>query len=338
MTIEQYKNEIKSSIEEIKKFDLSRLYPDHEGVNLWHDVTSSETKKIIEFIVAVLKKLGKNLKILDTVGVNHIENLNLHLANFITHFNEVDVLDINSITNQHHVPLNDLNHINNTLRNSDICMAIMLEPELENKLNTLRSTEPLFLSLVENKEALQNAIDLAQEWLKHKAEIDERTIRGQATAFQDRALAHRISRIHRLKILKWKTPIPIPNYWFIGLLFFAGVVFYFTYSFIDAATEGITSAQVILRMSSLIVPAYLTAFSANQFLYHKKMHEAYMFRYASLHTMNSLMSTWPDPMKQKILEKGLGVLFTEPTAKEDGTKHDKQIISELIGMLKTQIK
>ena len=43
-------------------------------------------------------------------------------------------------------------------------------------------------------------------------------------------------------------------------------------------------------------------------------------------------------MKEKILTKGLDVLFSEPTIKEDGSKQDKQLISELLGMLKSQIK
>jgi hypothetical protein len=128
------------------------------------------------------------------------------------------------------------------------------------------------------------------------------------------------------------------NYWLVSALFFSSLVGIITYIFIQGAGQEISVGQSILKIASILVPAYLTVFSANQYLYHKKMYETYMFKYASLHTMNNLMSTKAEAMQEKILTKGLDVLFAEPTIKEDGSKQDKQLISELLGMLKSQIK
>ncbi len=62
-----------------------------------------------------------------------------------------------------------------------------------------------------------------------------------------------------------------------------------------------------------------------------------MFKYASLHTMNNLMSTKSETQQSQILPKALSVLFTEPVSR-DSKGYDKQLVSELIEMLKTQIK
>lgn len=66
---------------------------------------------------------------------------------------------------------------------------------------------------------------------------------------------------------------------------FAGLTYYITHSFVTLSTDtaaNIGVGQAILRIASIIVPAYMTVFSASQFLYHKKMYEAYMFKSASL--------------------------------------------------------
>jgi len=128
------------------------------------------------------------------------------------------------------------------------------------------------------------------------------------------------------------------NYWLVGAFVFSIVVGVITYFFIQEAKETLSTGQSILRISSLLVPGYLTVFCANQFLYHKRMYEAYMFKHASLHTMNNLMSTHQDKLKEEILKKGLGVLFSEPIAKDVGHKYDKQLFNELLSMLRTQLK
>jgi len=340
MNIEQLKNEIKKQINQIKEFDLTKLYPDNDNVALWNNVTNSEAKKWVESIVNTLKDLTKNIDLLDAVGFKHIQNLNNQLTNFASHFNAIAELETSQITSQHHSPLNDFIKINNTLRTTGLYTELKVQPKLQEKLKSLKENEPLINRLIKESESLTNAIEQANEWLQTKGKIDEKTIQGQAEAFLERANDHKLGgeKIQR-RIFKWKISTGRAlNPWLTGTLFFAVIVSVFTFDFIKEAGDVANAGQAIIRISSLLVPAYLTVFCANQFLYHKKLREAYMFKFASLHTMNHLMSTKAELMQQKILEKGLGVLFSEPSTKEESRKYDKQIISELIGMLKAQIK
>jgi hypothetical protein len=95
--------------------------------------------------------------------------------------------------------------------------------------------------------------------------------------------------------------------------------------------------MVVLRVSTVLVPGYLTLFSANQYLYHKRLHESYMFKYASLNTMNHLLSTRTAEQQTEILSKGLNVLFSEPSTKESAVKYDSHLVTEMLSILKSQI-
>lgn len=208
------------------------------------------------------------------------------------------------------------------------------------KLELLKKINPLSKKISDNSTNIEQAIESSEKWLETKGKIDEQTIRWQATAFLDRAKEHKIGgeKMYRT-LFKKKFYIGVS----LKLLARSSIILFIlswiiTYIFIQEAAQEISVGQSILKIASILVPAYLTVFSANQYLYHKKMYETYMFKYASLHTMNNLMSTKAEAMQEKILTKGLDVLFTEPTIKEDGGKHDKQLISELLGMLKSQIK
>jgi len=331
MNIEELKNQIEEKINQIIQFDLSKLYPNNSSVALWNNLTDSEIKKFVEDVASILEELKSSLNLLDTVGFNYVQNIDTHLTNFISHFGAVKDLNNDQITSQHHASLNELNSISNVLRNSALYTEIKLNPSLKAKLEVLKKINPLSKKLLANSDNLENAIEQAQEWLKTKGQLDAEHIKGQAEAFLNRAKEHKI----KTKFFKWNINI---NYWLVGAFVFSVLVGLITYSFIQASKEDLLIGQSILRISSLLVPAYLTVFCANQFLYHKRMREAYMFKYASLHTMNSLMSTHADPMKQEILKKGLNVLFSEPTTKEGGGKYNKQLVNQLFEMLRSQLK
>ena len=338
MNIEQSKKQIKDNIDQIEQLNLSKLYPDNPNVGLWNDRTNSETKKFVQNIISLIKELKNNSELLDSAGFGHIQGINAHLANFITQVADVQSLSEEQITTQHHNPLNQLDALNNILRSSGLYTEIKLIPKLKEKLDILKKVDPLAKDLLVNSQNLESAIKQANKWLETKSKIDEQTIRGQATAFLDRAKEHKIGgeKIYRNFFKKKIYTGRSLNNWLVTGLLFSSLVGIITYIFIQEDRE-VSVGQSILKIASILVPTYLTVFSANQYLYHKKMYETYMFKYASLHTMNNLMSTKAEVMQEKVLIKGLDVLFAEPTIKEDGAKHDKQLISELLGMLKAQM-
>jgi len=340
MNIEQLKNEIKEKVDQIEKLNLSKLYPTGTNVGIWDSLSTSETQKFVQEIISALNELTDNLDLLDFVGFSNTHNINNHLANFITQYESIKDIPKDEMTTQHHSPLNQLNGLNNILRNTGLYVEMKLVPKLKEKLKTLKEVTPLSNKLLSKTTNLKNAIEQAEVWLETKGRVDEETIKGQATAYQDRAKEHKISGTKKeIKFFKWKLRLKtIKNYWLLSALAFSGVVGYFTYIFIQESGDDISMGKTLLKISSLIIPAYLTIFSTNQYLYHKKMYESYMFKYASLHTMNHLMSTHAKELQEKILEKGLNVLFSEPKTKEDGARYNKQLVSELIDMLKSQLK
>lgn len=339
MSVIGHKNQIRERIQEIEKLDLSKLYPNNTNIELWNNKSNAEIEVFVKNIFKILQGLKDNIDLLDSVDFRYVSQINNFLNDIQNKFNQLIKLEEDKITTHHHACLNSLNELNNILRSSALYTEIKLVPKLKDKLDILNEITPLSTNLLDNSESLKNAITQAFEWLKNKSKIDEETIKGQATAFLDRANAHKIGGERtRFKFFKWYIPDYSIDYWLLLTLVFASIVGYFTYQFIDEAGTDISLGKALLKISSLLVPAYLTAFSANQYLYHKKMYEAYIFKFASLHTMNNLINTQKPEFQEKILAKGLNVLFSEPAIKEDGGKFDKQIISELLGMLKSQIK
>jgi hypothetical protein len=64
------------------------------------------------------------------------------------------------------------------------------------------------------------------------------------------------------------------------------------------------------------------------------MYDNYKFKNTSLLTMNYLLTSNPE-MKEKIISRGLDVLFSEPNMKaEQVSKEDKTIIADLISIIK----
>lgn len=328
--MEEHKNTIAQKIDEISALDLSKLYPDNSIVELWDQRTNAQIKQFVDSNIAVLKKLRSNLALLDSLGLQGVRNIEGQITGFVNSLGSLQQVAKDQITTQHHGPLNEMVNITNVLRNTGIYAELLIEPQLSTKFESFRRIEPLMRELLNKKKSLQQATQEAEEWLKKKVEVDEKTIRGQASAFQDRAKEHGHQK-------KWRN-ITYTSYdiWLVCALVAATVVGILTFYFSRNLKDILNVGQGIVRAAVILVPAYVTVFCANQYLYHKRMYEAYMFRFASLHTMNHLMSTKTEAMQEKILAKGLSVLFTEPTVKEE-SKKDRLIIQELLDMLKSQI-
>ncbi len=276
MSVEQLKNQIVEKISEIENLDLSKLYPSGPNVGLWNNITNSELKKYVDSTIELIHELKSNINLLDSIGFNSTQNLLNHLTNFVAQFAPLNDLNKNQITTHHHNSLNQLHGLNSIFRSTGLYSDISVRPNINEKLAAFKEVEGLMDRLVKNKSDLSEAIKQGKEWLKNKNEIDEQTMKGQAEAFLDRAKEHKKGRWVSFNIpwFEVKIPIPIPDFWLVGALLSSAAVAYVTYTFFEIAkTEGenVYVGQSLLRISALIVPAYLTVFFANQYLYHKKM-------------------------------------------------------------------
>lgn len=331
MSIAQNKSQIKSYIEQVEQLNLSNLYPDTPNATQWENMTNSEIETFVAEIMKALSSLKNKMDLLDGIGSNYAQNIENSLANFVNQFGAVKDMQPEQINNQHHQPLAQLNNINNLLRNSCILTELRFEPELKDKFATLKRITPLVENIIKNENKYTQASKSAEEWLKTRQEVLEQIINEHARSFLERAKEHRIWDKTKLFSLessgKW--------IWLLGTVVCLTIVGVITYSFSQATS--LSPGQAILKVSSIIVPAYLAVFCSNQFLFHKKMYEAYMFKYVTLQTMNNLSKSYPE-MQESIFDKCLNVLFSEPSVKDTSRKEDKQLISQLISMLGPQLK
>jgi len=324
----EIKSQIKQHLIMIQSLKLSKLFSNSTNVVLWDNTTPEDVNKFVNSIKISLVKIIKRPKILDDLAYNQLNNFYNRLVQFINSVTELNKLDDSKITSHHHKALNYLREIANILRNSGIYSITKITPEIEDKMAILEESLPSAYKLIEEKNDIEEALKLAKEWIEAKGQILNTTIKGQAIAFKKRAESHAtFNKKGKKSGLKSK-------HWFISMLIFSLVTMFLVALFIYELTRNggdVSTGNAILRVSSLVVPIYLITFSANQHSYHKKMYESLMFKYASLETMNSLIKlNEGDPsLKKSILEKGLNILFSEPTIKEDSVKKN-QLVDEII--------
>lgn len=336
--LQQQKENIISKIDQIEKFDLEKISISKKEFGLWNNLESEEVSNFVNEIFVILKTLKNNIDVLDTAQIGFISNLDSHLQNLInSYINNIQNIEIGAITTQNHDTLNWINNIYNIFWNTPLINQLRKFSELTIK-QEVKNMLPSLNKFLARRDDFEKASNSAFSWIQSKGKLDEIAVRDQANAFLVRADGHKVHN-NQLKFLSFNFS---GNWWWLFSAFiFAIITGLITFSFLELMKEevSISIGQAILRITSLLVPAYLTAFCSSQFLYHKKMFEAYMFKYASLNTMNHLMNTTGDSVqKERILSKGLDVLFSEPKAKDSSDKQDRQIVSELLGMLRTQLK
>lgn len=331
MSLKDLKNEIITYIDQIINFDLSKLYPEGPAVILWNSMEIEETRKMVEDIISILKKMKKYHSVLNSVTPNYLNDLKNNLNNFITQFQSLNNLNTNQITSHHHNALNHLNNISNILRASGLYVQLKFAPNFNEVTEKLKEANQALKEF--NVEEFRKAIALVRELIKEKISFEEKTIEEHLGTFLDRANEHKIYK--KVKFVSWK--FSGHWWWLMGSFLMGIIVAYIIHSFIVVleSNGNISAGAAILRVSSLIIPSYFMIFFVNQFLYHKKMYEIYSFKNTALNTMTNLMRT-NEEKADYILQRGLEVLFSEPKIKESG-KYDSHLINELISMLKGQL-
>lgn len=350
MSVSNLKNEIKNKIDQILGMDLSKLYPNFPNSQIWNNLNNDELKDFVEHIKENLNVLSSSISILDQAPPQNIPGFDNHINNFInTYTQQLQNLDIKQITSHHHGALNQLSAINDNLRNLGLQPEIRLTQVLNKNIPDLKQAGSIAKELSGSAQEIKDSIKQAKSWLDVRRDLHGKTIEEQAEAFHDMASSHkafkgwkidnRNSGSQKSKLLKFLLGFNGSWAWMAFSVLFAGVTAIVTYLFIVKVSVGgsdIEIGEALLRIASLVVPAYLTLFCANQFLYHKRMYDNYMFKYSSMNTMNNLIATHKE-RGDKILDKGLDVLFSEPRTKDRSGKYDYQLVNELIKMLREQM-
>ena len=360
--IQELKEGIKNSIDQIEKMDLSVLYPDNPNSALWQNMTPQELEIFIKDVFLILKEVKKNINLIDLVGFSYANNLNNRLINLTSQIGSIQNLQKHQISNQHHAPLNEIEAINNVLRNSGIYNQIKILPDLETRIKSIKDATKISQKIIESEGEIISATESAKNWLSKKNSVQEKVLEEHASSFISRKEEHSIHRKGKfwpveIKLENWKWKWSeiknkikwnglfrfSGNWWWILFAIFCGcIVGIIIFGFLEELRDNseIGPGAALLRISSLIVPSYFTFFCVQQFEYHKKMYETYCFKDTSLNTISELTKLYQHrpELEEKILVKGLDVIFSEPKTAEDKKGYDKQLINQLISMIKPQSK
>lgn len=332
MGLHDTKNKIVQQIESMNALDFSKLYSKGVSVVPWSDYTSQEVELFVNEILGVLNNLKENVNLLDSVPSEQIKTLTQYLEQVVSTYNS-SLVNLNpaQITTHHFNVLNYLNSTNNLLRSTGLFMQLKLLPNYEDTLSKLKEANNEIKTF--KLDDFRKAIGLVDDLIAKKVSFEDKTIREHLGSFIKSAEDHKIKRDEKFLSQKFSGQW----WWLFGAVVMGVIVADIVFSFIGVLENSlnISSGVAILRISSLIIPSYFMIFFLSQFTYHKRMYEIYNFKNTALNTMTELMKVNPGKADY-ILEQGLNVLFNEPQVKEAG-KYDKQLVSELLGMLKNQI-
>jgi len=350
--MEALKTSVKNYIEQILAFDLSKTYKSGANKQPWNGFPDADLEHYVKNIHSILVKINKDDSLLNNIGFANLTTLQSHLQNLINTWNSsgLQSLELEAITTQHHGVLVWIENLNNLLRSVGLYAEVKINTGAVKKANESFATiQPFLDGIIRDEPRYKAALESLQSLLTKQGEVNSAALSGQADAFKKRAEEYQTTKRNNsglfyggVKFWRWGLWHISGSWGWLFLAFiFAGVTGYITYVFFHlsvSAESNITAGTAILRIASLLVPSYLTVFSITQFLYSKKMYEAYMFKYATLQTMNNLITTNND-LKENILSRGLEVLFSEPNVKgSSDSKEDKILIGQLLDMLRNQLK
>jgi hypothetical protein len=353
--MEQLKNRVRENLERIfnGSINFTLLKPNSAAAQSWNGLTYDELDNFVERGKKLLKSLLDNIGALDNVNPLELRNLDTHISEFINQYsaNGLNQLQVEQVSSQHHSCLNYLNGIFSIVNQSGLGGSILYKSYLGEDITNFKEAERLANVVTNRRTTINDAISSATKWLSTRQDVNKKTIEEQAEAFYDMAIEHKVFKgwsgiknkpdtfKEKVKIFAFSYDFGGSWFWLLLTIIFAASTGLVTYEFIIKAaseTPDIKVGTAILRIAGLLVPAYLTLFSANQFLYHKRLYDNYMFKYSSMQTMNNLMSIH-EKQGEQILAKGLDILFSEPKTKEGGGKYDPQLMNEMLKMLRDQM-
>ena len=334
--------EIQEKLKQVLGFEFKKLYPTSSGLQHWNNFENDKIKPFADSIKERFVILSENIKLLEQIPPTQLPNLNNQLQEFINNYiNNLQNIEENVITSQHHGPLNNLVSINDHFRNTGLLALIEDAKLLKKNAPGITQAGEVAKELLDSRADIKESIQRAKDWLGARKDIYGKTVEEQAEAFHDMASGHKafrgwVSSKEKdgnwvKKSWRWAKSLSLSFLgswiWMLLTFAFAAATALVTYFFIVKASSAeslIGIGEALLRITSLIVPAYLTLFCANQFIYHKRLYDNYMFKYSALNTMNSLIATHKE-LGNEILKKGLDVLFSEPKIKE-GTGDRKSVV------------
>jgi hypothetical protein len=259
----------------------------------------NDAKKSIKIIEANSSKL-------DSINFDLRTNINSNFTNIVSW--------LPSIFSYYPNFIQQVNQIQNSIYQAGMNFEVKIpsKTEIDDLISDYKTEKPLIESVIAKQEDYKKTLEILDEFINKQAVATEIAVNGQSEAYQKLAgnfVIHNIKSPIKWKFYKnplqwwrlffnsWTKQLFGGSWWWmLSAFIFAGLTSYVTYGFYQASVgiDKITSGTALLRVASLLVPSYLTVFSISQYLYSKKMHDAYLFKHATLLTVNNLIKINPE--------------------------------------------
>lgn len=194
--------------------------------------------------------------------------------------------------------------------------------EVDSKV--LQKAQQTAEKLVKNSEKFEKAAATAENWIKSEGRAVASAIEDKSLIFDRKASEHRRKGV-------WG--------WFALAMILGGAsvgaMLYFIHG--NGDNPNLSVGGAFLRISILVVISYFSFYCIQQFTNHRKLYEAYRFKAIALKTMEELAKSYTDPSdKERILNKAIAIIFSEPSPKEEKLPQ-KKLIDDLFDLLKRKI-
>lgn len=323
-------DDLKTHLDVLKGFSFQKLKRKELGVDYNFSEVATNLEKIYKDLLEIVNN-AKLLRVPDEVE-NNVENIAQTIRNIgegIVGFIAKDNPNASSEHTSFHQQANTLYQRGLTILGpliDKIEIAKFKSKEFDGKLGQyleeIKKAKKLSDDLISNKEKFLNAIAIAKNWIKTKDKALDISVEEKSEYFEDKSREHKGGKIY---------------WWFAGAIVSGAVAISIIIYFIYKVDGDISLGAALLRISAILFPSYFAVFCSQQFLNHKKLYETYKFKNIALKTMKELLKEYTAvPDKQKILSKGIDIIFQEPILK-DGSMVQKQIINDLKDILKGKI-
>jgi len=337
-----------SLIDQIEKFDLSRLYPKGPNVQPWKNMSSDGLEKFVKKTMWLLEQIKdpSNEENIFSIGYDALNNTYNTLVGFISDFTPVSMLLDIGISNQHHTPLSRLFAFQSYLRSTGLYSDLKFDKG--DIARNLEKANLLAKDILSNESSFKASIEVFKEAGKGKDEFVSSLISEKGKLFKDKAEEYKTYAIKKKKIFNLNSKHQRLN-WYINHFYYLGgsfwallislifgcLILYIVNDFIRVinSSKNITVGVAILRVSALIVPSYFAIFFVQRYIRSSKLYEFYNMKAISLSTMADLFSTYPT-YQEKILDKATCIIFSEFSEKNDGELTQKDIMSFALDLAK----
>ncbi len=317
-----------------KREELAKIFQyDSQLIELKHKLEQHEWEAN-PFIVDRAKfhfwTLVKLNSWLDNLNFSNPQDINTIFQNFSSNINNAGYFNsVNLNASWRNIPLEKVALDEFILEVNYIINDISSNSYIEYK-DKIKEAIEIAEKLLKNGSKYESAIITAENWIQAEWKALSTSLQDKAEIFDTKAEEHNFKTLKLWKFIyggNWAWLASSITSWILAISL--------VYLFINQDWTGISVWASLLRISILVIIWYFTFFCLSQFSNNKKLYEIYKFKAIALKTMDELIKSYSED-KDKILDKSISIVFSEPALKDD-TGTQQKLLDHLMEIMKKKI-